>query len=123
MAEGLAAMSPWVEAEIVVERVEAAAKDWHLFRRRSQRLAGPQAGVDANARDLALVADRNDDQVERDAAMNARLALGFGEQRNVAALLEIAHGVDWSGVVGREPRDAEDAERVRRLLARLLGVI
>ena len=65
--------------------------------------------------DLAAFAERNHDQVERNAAVDRRLALGLGHQRHVAALLEIAHRAEAAAFVGRSARNAEDAERVGRL--------
>ena len=95
---------------------EPRAQHRHFLGRNAQRLAGPQAGVDADAGDLAAFAERNDDQVERHPAVDGRLALGLGHQRHVAALLEIAHRAEAAALVGRRAGDAEDAERVRRRL-------
>ena len=66
---------------------------------------------------------RNDDEVERHAAVDGRLALGLGHQRHFAALLEIAHRAEAAAFVGRSARDAEDAERVGRRFVGLLDLI
>src|SRR5687768_11120501 len=108
MAQRFPRMTLGIEAEIPVELLETAAQDRHFLGRQGQRLAGPQAGMDADAGDLAAFAQRNDDEVERDAAMNGRVALGLGEQRNLAAGLEMAHRTEAAGVVRRRSGDAED---------------
>jgi len=101
-----------IEAEILVELLQARAQDRHFLRRNAQRFAGPQARVDADPGDLALFLDRNDDQVERDPAMDGRLALGLGHERHFAALLEIVHRAEAAAFVGRGAGDAKDAERL-----------
>ena len=87
VAQRLAAMALGIEAELLVEFLEPAAQQRHFLGRLDQRLAGPQAGMNADAGDLAAFADRHDDQVERHAAMDGRLALRLGDQRHRAALL------------------------------------
>ncbi len=79
--------------------------------------------MNADRGNLAAFADRNHDQVERDPAMDRRLALGLGHQRVLAAVFEVAHGVEAPALVGRRARDAEDAERVGRRFVRPFDVI
>src|SRR5690348_6877034 len=107
-------MTLGVEAEIAVELVEALAQYRHFLWRDAQRFAGPQPGVNADADHLPALADRNDHEVERNAAVNGRLAFGLRHQRHFAALLEVAHGAEAAALVGRSARNAEDAERLGR---------
>src|SRR6185369_803296 len=79
--------------------------------------------MNADALDLPLLADRNDDEVERNAAMDSRFTLGFRHERYAAASLEVAHGAEAPALVRRCSRNAEDAERMRGLLVRSLLVI
>jgi len=123
VAQRLARMALRVEPEILVQLLEPMPDQRHFLRRKAQRLAGPQAGVDSDPDDLVSLADRNHDQIERHAAMHARLALGLGHQRHTAALLEIAHRAEAAALVGRRSRDAEDAERLGRRFVRPLDVI
>src|SRR5215203_224675 len=123
MAERLAAMPLGVESEVPVEPLQTLAQDRYLLRRDAQGFAGPESGVDANAAHFALLADRHDNQVERNAAMHCRLALGFGHQRVVAALFEIVHGAETAALVGGRSRDAEDAQSFGGLLVRLLNLV
>ena len=67
-----------IEAEVLGELLQPLAQDRHAFGGNSQRLAGPQAGVNPDCRDLALLPDRNDDEVERHTAVDGRLALRLG---------------------------------------------
>ena len=71
---------------------------------------------------LPLLADRHHDQVERDAAVDRRLAVGLGHQRHRAALLEIADRAFAAALVGRLAGEAEQAEPVGALLARTLDL-
>ena len=115
-------MALGIEAEILVELLKAAAEHRHFLGREGQSLAGPQPGVDANADDLALLLDRNDYEVERDAAVDARLAFGLRHQRHFAAFLEITHRAEAAALVGRRARDAEDAESFGRNFVRPLDM-
>ena len=79
--------------------------------------------MDADAGDLAAFADRHDDEVERHAAVDGRAAVGLGDQRHRAALLEIADRAVAAALVGRLAGELQDAERVGRRLARPLDLI
>ena len=50
VAQRLARMALGIEAEILVELLQARAQDRHVLGRDAQRFAGPQAGMDADAR-------------------------------------------------------------------------
>ena len=52
VAERLAAVAARIEAEVALELLELAAEDGDVLDRRGQRLAGPQAGMDADAATL-----------------------------------------------------------------------
>ena len=67
--------------------------------------------MDADAGDLAVLAERHDDQVERHPAVDGRLRSALAISGTVAALLEIAHRAEAAALVGRGAGDAEDAER------------
>src|SRR5215216_2146778 len=123
MAQRLAAVSLGVESEVPVKPHQTLAQDRYLLRRDAQGFASPESGVDANAAHFALLADRHDDQVERNAAMHCRLALGFGHQRVVAALFEIVHGAEAAALVRGSSRDAEYPQGFGRLLVRLLNLV
>ena len=123
VAQRLAGMALGVEAEILVELLQPLAEHRHLLRREAQGFTGPQPGMHADARDLVLVAERDDDQVERDAAMDRRLALGLGHQRHFAALFEIAHRVEAAALVGRCARNAEDPQRLGGDLVGLFDMV
>ena len=56
VAQRLARMALGIEPEILVELLEPRAQHRHLLGRNAQRLAGPQAGMDADAGDLVAVA-------------------------------------------------------------------
>src|SRR5436190_18089500 len=92
MAQGFPGMAFWVEAEVLVEPLQAPAKDWHFLGRNPQRFAGPQPGVHTDSSDFFVVAERNDDEVEGNAPVDRRTPLGLGHERLLSALLEIAHG-------------------------------
>src|SRR3954451_23677196 len=112
-----------VEPEVAVELLELLPKHRHFLGRNAQRLAGPKARVDADTDDLVALFERNDHEIERNTAVNGRLALGLGHQRHFAARLEIAHGAEASALVRRRSRDAENTERIGRSLVGLLDVI
>jgi len=84
----LAGMAARIEAELGLKRGEARAQHRNLVRRRMERRAGPQAGMDRQAGDLAAVAQRHQHQIERCAAMDGRDRIGLEQQRRLAALLE-----------------------------------
>jgi hypothetical protein len=77
----LARMAARIEAELHLEPRQASAKDGHARRLRVQRLAGPQARMDRKRGDLPAASNGRHDEVERNAAVNARQAIGFGNQR------------------------------------------
>ena len=123
MAQRLAAMAARLEAELALQLGELAPEHRHLLDRRGQRLAGPQAGMDADAGDLALLAHRHDDEVERHAAVDGRLAVGLGDQRLGAAFLEIADRALAAALVGRVVGQLQDAEPLGRPLAGPLDLV
>ncbi len=123
VAKRLAVMAARLEAEFLLELVELAAKQRHLLDRRGQRLAGPQAGMDADAGDPALLAQRHDDEVERHPPVNRRAQIRLGHQRLGAALLEIADRALAAALVGRIVGEPHDAEAVGRRLARPLDLV
>jgi len=123
VAKRLAAMAGRIEAELALELLEPPAKQRHFLDRGAQRLAGPQAGMDSDADDLAAFPDGHDDEVERHPAVDRGPALGLGEERDVAASLEIAHRTERSAGVGRLAGDPEQAERVGGLAVGPLDLI
>ena len=123
VAQRLAAMAARLEAELLLQRRELAAKHRHLLDRHGQRLAGPQAGMDADAGDLAFLAQRHDDEVERHPAMDRRAQIGLGHERLLAALDEIADRALAAALVGRIVGELHDAEPPGRLLARPLDLV
>src|SRR5688500_6090801 len=106
MAQRLAAMPLRIETEVRVELLQSRTQVLHLIRRPSQAMAGPQAGMDADSGVLSLLSQQNDHKVNRNAAMNAHLALCHRHQGNVAARLEIAHRAKRAALVGPRSRDA-----------------
>ena len=122
VTQRLAAMALRGEAEPFVELGQALAEHRDVLDRRVQRLAGPQADMDADADDLAVLAHRYRDQVERHPAMDRRLEVALGHQRNRAALLEIADRALAAAFVGRLIRQPEDAEALDRFAARALDL-
>ncbi len=123
MAERLAVMPRRVEAEFLVQLGELAAEHRHLLDRRLQGLAGPEAGMDADAGDLAALAQRDDDQVQRHAAVHRRAQVGLGDQGLLPAFLEIADRALAAALVGRLARLAHDAKPLRGHHAGTLDLI
>jgi hypothetical protein len=123
VAQRLAAMAAGIEAEFLLQLRELAAQQRHLLDRRGQRLARPEPGMDADPLDLLALAQRHDDEVERDAAVDRRAQVRLGEQRLLAALLEIADRALAAAFVGRIVGEAHDAEPFGRLLPRPLDLV
>src|SRR3954463_3645100 len=115
MAQRLARMAFGIEAEVLVELLKAPAQHRHFLWRHTQRLTGPQSGMDANSGYLVTIAKRNHDEIERNPAVDGRLAFGLGHQRGFAALLQVAHCAETSAFIGGGSGHAEDAKGVRRL--------
>ncbi len=112
-----------IEAEVLVQLLETTAQQRHFLDRPAERLAGPEARVNADALDLSVLTDRDDDEVEWHAPMDGRLALRLGHQGHIAALLEVAHRAKRPALVRRRAGDAEDSKRVRRLTGRTFDLV
>ena len=81
MDQRLAGMAGVVEPVTAAQRIELAAQARHAARRRGERGAGPDPGMDRERDRLALLLDRHDQQVERDAAMHVAEVVGLDDQR------------------------------------------
>ena len=123
MAQRLAAMAVRIESEFRLHFGKPGAQQRHVLDRGGERLAGPQAGMDADGGDPAIFANRNDDEIERDPAVNRGAAIGLGDERHRPALFEIANGAHAAAFVGGLTRQAEDAERFARLPDRPFDMI
>jgi hypothetical protein len=123
VAQRLARMALGIEAEILVELLQALAQDGHAFRRDPKRFAGPKPRMNTDAGDLAVVLYRYNYEVERHSAVDRRLALGLCHKRDPTALFEVAHGAEAASLVGRSTGNAEDAERFGRGLVRLFDMV
>src|SRR5438045_3109488 len=97
-----------IEAEILVEFFEPAPNERDFLSRPGQCLTGPETCMHSYSNDLALLTDRNDHKVEGHPAMHARLALSLGHERDIAAILEIAHRSERAAFVGRQAGDTEN---------------
>ncbi|MGZ5158085.1 MAG: hypothetical protein ACXWCL_16850, partial [Caldimonas sp.] len=69
------------ESELVHRRDELAPQHRHLAGRRCQSGAGPYARMDRQRRNAALFEQRDDEQVERRAAVDLRQAVSLDDQR------------------------------------------
>ena len=101
MRQRLAGMALAIEPELRLQRGEPRAQDGHVARRRGERGAGPQAGVDRQAGDLAVGLDRQDDQIDRHRPVDGRDQAGFQQQ--------------WRGVIAAVPVEPRRRQGLRRL--------
>ena len=69
------------EAKAGHEFAQLGAHPWHLGRRRSQTGTGPDAGVDRQRLQLSAIKHRDNEQVERCAAVNIADMVGLDHQR------------------------------------------
>ena len=88
----LAGMAGVVEIQFVADGVEPFAQDRDAARRRGDCSARPDAGVDRKGRNLLAVADRDDEQVERHAAVHARHVVRLDDQRRACFALALEPG-------------------------------
>ncbi len=82
MDQRLARVALRSDAKLCGQVFQLAAQHRHAIGRGGERVAGPDAGMDRQRDDLALVDDRSDEQVDRHHAMDARDAVGFDHQRH-----------------------------------------
>src|SRR4029079_19339733 len=113
VAQRLSQMALGVEFEILVELLKLPAKNRNFLGRNAQRFAGPQARMDTDRLDLSL-AERHHHEIERNAAVDRRAALGLGHQRLIAATFEVTHGAETAALIGRRAGNAKDPQRLRR---------
>ena len=85
MHQRLAGMAAGIEIELGDQLAEPRTQDGNLGRRGRQRGAGPDAGMDRQRGDLALLSDGNDEQVERDLAVDLAQPVRLDDQRALRA--------------------------------------
>ncbi len=96
MDERLARMAAVVEAVAAPQHVELAPQARHIARRGRQRGAGPDPRMQRQRDGFAIVLDRHDEQVERDAAVDIAEVVGLDDQR---AAWVVARGEPGEGAV------------------------
>jgi len=116
MRQSLTGMALGIEAELRLQRRQARPQHGDVARLGAERGAGPQAGVDRQADDLARLHHRHQHQIERHGAVDGRDQAGFQQQRRVIALFEPAdrERAIRLGEHRRFVRVANDAERFAR---------
>ena len=117
MDQRLAGMALGREAEAGHQVRQLRAHPRHLGRRGGQPRAGPDPGMDRQAIELALFEHRNDEQVERSAAVDIADRVGLDhQQRPIARALPFEPGE--GAVIGNRPEQRlgptlADAQRAR----------